>query len=301
MKKFAKEYLRFSRKERIGIVCLLLLITGFLVLPEIYPVTHSPLQADTALLRLFTNDTSTVSPESLGTPDLRRVRYFYFDPNTITENEWQQLGLPSKTIRTILNYRNKGGVFKQSNDLRKIWGLTALQADSLVPYVRIVHKALAEADHKIFYAPKRAGIHLSPKPFKVIDINTADAAQWESLPGIGTVLAGRIIKYRTKLGGFANIEQVQKTYGISDTVFQLIKPLLKVVAINIAQHTLLSNASINNASVAELKAIGIREDIAEAIVLYRKQNGAYQKMEDLKKIIFLTEGLYQSILPLLRL
>ena len=42
-----------------------------------------------------------------------------------------------KTIHTILNYRNKGGRFKQPEDLRKIYGLQKEEADLLIPYVQI--------------------------------------------------------------------------------------------------------------------------------------------------------------------
>lgn len=44
---------------------------------------------------------------------------FFFDPNTISTNEWKKLGLRDKTIRTIQNYLGKGGRFKKSEDFSK--------------------------------------------------------------------------------------------------------------------------------------------------------------------------------------
>jgi competence protein ComEA len=64
-----------------------------------------------------------------------------------------------------------------------------------------------------------------PKPIP-IDINTADTAAFISLPGIGSKLANRIISFRTKLGGFNSIEQIKEVYGLRDSVFQIIQPLL---------------------------------------------------------------------------
>ncbi|WP_369668949.1 ComEA family DNA-binding protein, partial [Enterococcus faecium] len=54
-----------------------------------------------------------------------------------------------------------------------------------------------------------------------MNINTASDSDWEALPGIGKVLAARIIRFRDKLGGFKTVEEIAKTYGLSDSIFQL--------------------------------------------------------------------------------
>jgi len=59
-----------------------------------------------------------------------------------------------------------------------------------------------------------------------IDINLAGKEQWMAFPGIGEVLAERIVKFRDKMGGFRSVEQVGKTYGIKDSLFQLMRPFL---------------------------------------------------------------------------
>ena len=41
-----------------------------------------------------------------------------------------------------------------------------------------------------------------------LDINVIDSSVLEKLPGIGPYLAGKIIKYRNKLGGFYNKNQI---------------------------------------------------------------------------------------------
>ena len=64
--------------------------------------------------------------------------------------------------------------------------------------------------------------------YKKTNINTATAEDWKAFPGIGDVIANRIVKFRTSMGGFKSVDQVGKTYGLSDSVFQLIKPYLYV-------------------------------------------------------------------------
>lgn len=61
-----------------------------------------------------------------------------------------------------------------------------------------------------------------------ININTASAKELESLPGIGPVLAQRIVDYRAQKGGFKNIEEIKEVSGIGDKRFEAIKDLITV-------------------------------------------------------------------------
>ena len=61
-----------------------------------------------------------------------------------------------------------------------------------------------------------------------ININTADTAMLESLPGIGPVLAERIVEYRQTYGPFRTIDQIKDVSGIGDATFAELEPWITV-------------------------------------------------------------------------
>ena len=62
----------------------------------------------------------------------------------------------------------------------------------------------------------------------LININTATAAELQSLPGIGQAKAQQIISFREANGNFASIEDLKKVSGIGDGIFNQINSLIKI-------------------------------------------------------------------------
>lgn len=97
---------------------------------------------------------------------------------------------------------------------------------------------------------------------ELININTANALLLEELPGIGTVIAGRIIDYRETVGPFTTIKDIQKVSGIgSGSTYAKIAPLITVGDVStsvvsdsgvgeIASSTTLDSSSSNTSSAA---------------------------------------------------
>jgi competence ComEA-like helix-hairpin-helix protein len=214
---------------------------------------------------------------------------FYFDPNTASVDEWKRLGLRSKTISTIQNYLSKGGKFYKAEDIGKIWGLHKDEVDRLIPYVQI-------KSSKTAYKPEEKQTEKKEykKTITIIDINTADTTALIALPGIGSKLSQRIINFRDKLGGFYKIEQVAETFGLPDSTFQKIKTFLKLSPSGFKQ------ININTASIDEMKLHPyIRYAISNAIIQYRIQHGNFSSVDDVKKIMTVTEDMFNKMAPYL--
>ena len=76
--------------------------------------------------------------------------------------------------------------------------------------------------------PDNGSVFESPSGSGKINLNTASAEELEELPGIGPVLAQRIIDYREKHGYFKRIEDVQNVSGIGSKRFEQIKDLVTI-------------------------------------------------------------------------
>lgn len=77
-------------------------------------------------------------------------------------------------------------------------------------------------------ASRRAPVPVTPEAPKPVDINTASAAQLETLSGIGPVLARRIIDYRALHGPFREIDELLEVEGIGDAVLERIRDHITV-------------------------------------------------------------------------
>ena len=235
-----KEYFIFSKKERTAVFILLLIIALIIVLPYFVPSKKLELSIDENLQAQLDNyqkqhpdykSKSTIKRDSFPTADTSHqtkisTKLFQFDPNTINEDGFKQLGLNDKIIHTIINYRSKGGYFKNPEDIKKIYGLSAADAERLIPYIKIA-SAAKNKDYKFekketYNKPTTS----STDTYHTININTATAEEWKAMPRIGDVLGNRIVKFRSSMNGFKSIDDVKKTYGLSDSTFKLIRPYL---------------------------------------------------------------------------
>ena len=62
----------------------------------------------------------------------------------------------------------------------------------------------------------------------VVDLNSADAAALDGLPGVGPVLAQRILDWRTEHGRFSSVDELGEVSGIGDKLMSQLRPKVRV-------------------------------------------------------------------------
>ena len=65
-------------------------------------------------------------------------------------------------------------------------------------------------------------------PYPMVDLNTATAADLDALPGIGPVLAQRIVDHREQNGRFTSVEQLDDVPGIGPSTYAELADLMAV-------------------------------------------------------------------------
>ena len=93
-------------------------------------------------------------------------------------------------------------------------------------FSRITAMALALALAGLtFVAPVLAA---KPAPASKINLNSATVEQLTALPGVGEKLAGRIVEYRQKSGGYKSAAELMNVSGIGEKNFAKLQPFVTV-------------------------------------------------------------------------
>lgn len=296
MKDDKNGFLHFTNKERTGILVLALLIICSIVLPGLFrrpavlPDQNQIIELRAQLEALKQTDSAAhyTIATSRNTPVSAKKStgvLFRFNPNTLKEEGWRRLGVPERTITTVMNYLQKGGRFRRAEDLGRIYGMPQGLLQQLLPYVSIDRPGVVNEKNTV----TPPGYYKKPEP-RIVDINTADSSAFQSLPGIGPVLSGRIIRFRDKLGGFHSVEQVAETYGLQDSVFSRIRPYL------VTGEQMLQPININEADLETFRRHPyISYQLAKLLVAYRQQHGPYKSVEDINKLMPVTKEVYEKI------
>ncbi len=158
------------------------------------------------------------------------------------------------------------------------------------PQVRQYQDDEGIGENVIPSSKNRSAVH---EEMRQVDINRSNVYEWQMLKGIGPVLAGRIIRFRQKLGGFHSIDQVAETYGLPDSTFSAIQPLL--VHSPIQDHILINE--IGQDSLANHPYIKWKE--ASIIIHYRMQHGPYESASDLYRTRVFDSTFVERISPYL--
>ena len=196
-----------------------------------------------------------------------------FDPNTADSVSLRRLGIPGYVTSNIIKYRKAGGKFKDADAFSKIYGLEASLFEQLKPYINISPQFIVKRD--TLYKSKRDSLKLFKfTELTLVDLNSADTVLLKKIPGIGSGLAKMTIAYRTKLGGFYSVEQLEEIEYIDKSLHKWF-----VVTTPIAED---KKIKVNSASLDRLRNHPYMNFYkARVIIEYRRKRGKIKNLSQL--------------------
>ena len=235
----------------------------------------------------------------------KQYELFYFDPNTADSTQLLRLGLQPWQVRNIYKYRAAGGRYNKPTDFARLYGLTLKQYKRLEPYIRIekevmaadVYKSsqnLSVKDTTVKKDSALIGYYTKIKEGEQIDINTADTSELKQIPGIGSYYAKRIVSFRQRLGGIANVHQLLEIQGFPESSLKYMNTgqsastrQLPITRIRI------NHLDVNNLS----RHPYIRYVQAKEIMNHRRLRGPIKKADDLRRLPSFTDKEVERLEP----
>ncbi len=310
------DWFYYTKAQRRGILVLLVLIFLIIAGTEVIRRTRSYRLIDQEAfleeVALFeqmlrkAEEAEAAADKEVVAPAQRRQRPvlkpFVFNPNEITDADWERLGMPSHISRSIRNFLRAGGQFRHKEDFQRIYLLDDWMYEELESYIdlpsrppprpRSAERATARDPGKTTPA---ADVQPAtpPKPL-LVNISRADTIELQKIRGVGPAFSRRIVGYRELLGGYIDTEQLLEVFGLDSTRYESIREFV------IADSIPVRKININQAEFPDLvRHPYIDRQMAGAILNLRRQHGPFASPADLKRSYLVDEALFQRISPYL--
>jgi DNA uptake protein ComE-like DNA-binding protein len=281
-----REYNRFSKSDRHSVIILagLILLTfiATLLVPWFIPESEFDYsEYRDKILQLNIEDANGTLGNTL----------FRFNPNTISAEELDSLDLPANVKRNIINYRKAGGIFKTTQDFRKIYGMNDSIFGVISEYV-VTNNSNSEEKT----APGAINTNNVKEGF--FDPNQAEISDLMEF-GFNQFQAKNVTAYRSKGGIFMIPEDIMKIYGIDSALYQSIKSNIRIE--NLAENKILPIAEplfieLNEADSADLVELnGIGPSFASRILKYRDRLGGFSSPSQVLEVYNFPVETYSKI------
>lgn len=187
-----------------------------------------------------------------------KVENFRFDPNDVSVEDLCRLGFTRKQAESIEKYRRSGGRFRRKEDFKRSYVVSDSIYRRLEKYIDI----------------------------PLVDLNVADSADFDGLPGIGGWFAAKMLEHRKALGGYSYKEQLMDIYRFDQEKFDRLRDLIVVDPETVTPYPLWSLP----ADSLRMHPYIADYETARAIVLFRDNNPEeLWTIEELRKAGILTE------------
>lgn len=296
-----------SAEQWLGVL-LLILIAGsvFLLLHRFQPkavepvvVTNDSMRTTFAVYQAQQDSLRKAKWKKQYARDTIAICMQQFDPNTADSSTLVHLGLKPWQASNMLKYRAKGGRYRKTEDLKRLYGMTDSMYLALLPYVVIDTLAIDQWRDSVRMAADSVPRYVSHKRDTILNLRTADTTELKMIKGIGSYRAKQIIRYRERLGGFVSVEQLRE-----------VKALQPLLTDSLSADTLLAHFFLDSVHIVPLRVNSMHVERlqrhpylsfeqARAIYELRRRKIQLKHLDQLRTLDCLTEQDIQRLRPYL--
>lgn len=158
----------------------------------------------------------------------------------------------------------------------------------------------SKRDNAWIYSAAEASSSFENINTKKTDINKVDLDTLMQVKGIGRQIAHDIVNYRDKVGKISSMYELKSIPAVNDDVYEILCAQFTVTGssgyYNRNESYGAAKVNLNNARINQLLAVeGVTQELAENIILYRKNNGAFTSVKELLDVEGMNITLYNSI------
>ncbi|WGK65053.1 ComEA family DNA-binding protein [Croceiramulus getboli] len=269
-----KSHFVFGKQQRNGIFLLCLILVLSLIVTVVIDSRPQAFQLNAEqLARVEAIQQRIDSVKQLQEADtLPKIQPF--NPNFITDYRAYVLGIAPEQVDLVYRFRESGQWINSARQFQEVSGINDSLLSLVIPYFKFPE--WLDRPKKTLERAKGTPL----KRDKKRDLNRATEEELRLVNGIGEVLARRIISYRKRLGGFVVDEQLGEVYGLKPEVVARALDFFTVQTPAIRERW-----DLNTATASDLATIPyLTFDQAVSLVNYRKQQGGFSSLEELRQI-----------------
>ncbi len=297
-----KDWLALSKKEQKGFIVLGIILIGLVIFNLLIPFffdSGKSIKSENDELQAWIDSTIAINKKD---QEQQKHSLFPFDPNKVSVTALKELGFSDKATVNLIKFRENGGTFSNPADILEIYGIDSALARNLIPFVKIEtgqnNTSIGQTGYPKAKTASISAFEQNSKRIEknvfIIEINSADTADFARLKGIGSTLSKRIVAFRKVLGGFYSTEQLKEVYGMPGSVINENAEHLKV------DKSVVKKIDVNSASLRRLKSHPyISFYLARDIVEYREKNNGIKDMNEVLSLKEVTPELKNKLVEYL--
>lgn len=284
MHKF-KSHFVYDTQKRSGILILMTIILialGFAFWYEpSYEIAVSPEQEQEILV--FQQRIDSLKLVEI---ENRKPKIYPFNPNFITDHKGYTLGMSIAEIDRLHRFRESEKWINSIADFKSVTQVSDTLLNKISPFFKFPDWVTN---------PKVTTTYKSKRTWKTTeekgDINTATVVELEDIEGVDAQSADRVIKYRSKIGGFLIYKQV---YDVYDVPYDTKRAILDEYTVQ--KVPVVTKINANTASASDLSTVPMLSfELAMEIINYRTLREGITSIEELSEIEGMTPYKFERI------